>query len=114
LVAAVLSRRRKVEERGIIGRIIAAPSAEGRRIDMTWLQYLFGTPRRFRNTTLTVLGVAGINWIFPRLIPTLVNGIVGEIFKALNPFIGLAILISILYMGYRIILSPFLPGKRRK
>lgn len=81
---------------------------------MAWVRFLFGTPRRTGNTVVAILGLAAINWLFPRLIPALVNGIVGEVLKALNPFIGLAILIFILYMGYRIILSPFLPGKRRK
>lgn len=81
---------------------------------MAWVQFLFGTPRRTGNTVAAILGLAAINWLFPRVIPALVNGIVGEVLKALNPFIGLAVLIFILYMGYRIILSPFLPGKKRR
>lgn len=81
---------------------------------MAWVQFLFGTPRRTGNTAVAVLGLATINWIFPRLFDKLISGFVQLVLAALNPFIGWAILFFFLFMGYRIILSPFLPGKKRR
>lgn len=81
---------------------------------MAWVQFLFGSPRRTGNTVVVILGLAAINWLFPRLFDKLIGGFIHVVMTAINPFIGWAILFFIIFMGYRIILSPFIPGKRRK
>lgn len=81
---------------------------------MGWLQTLFGTPRRTGNTIAAILGLALLNWLFPRLLEKLISGLIQAVLTALNPFIGIAVLIFILFIGYRIILAPFLPGRRRR
>lgn len=81
---------------------------------MAWIQFLFGSPQRTGNTVVAVLGLAFINWIFPRFFDKLIGGFVQLVLAALNPFIGLAVLIFIIYMGYRMMVLPFLPGKKRR
>lgn len=81
---------------------------------MEWVRFLFGSPRRTGNTVVAVLGLALLNWMFPRLIEKLIGGLIQAVATALNPFVGFAVLFFVLYMGYRVILSPFLPGKRKK
>jgi len=75
---------------------------------MNWFRFFLGTPRRFL-ATMTAIGLITV-MIFPSLLRTAVE----RLLAAINPLIGPAVTLLIIFLAYRIILAPLVRGGGRR
>lgn len=84
---------------------------------MNFVRFFLGTPRRFLVSLLTVLAgviiLGVVHHMHPGLIRESVRGGLRELVAALMPFVQLALVFAVMYLGFRMMLNGVTGGQRQ-
>jgi len=79
-----------------------------------WFRFFLGSPLRATLTILTLVIFGVIHNFFPGTLQATATGVAGELSPLLNMVFSYGILSLIVFLGYRLILSPLFGKKSRK